>query len=145
MPYLAEALFIDSSAAIALKDPSDQFHSDARHFFESTGNVLWVILNATAHEAFTRARYNIGFHDAITLYDFLKGGAHYQLDFVSDDEREARRLLIKYSDHRLSFHDVLCAAVMKRVGIYKAFAFDHHFYYFGFQIFPGSSQQYSSS
>ncbi len=140
MPYLAEALLVDTSAAIALKDTSDQFHSETLHFFESTENVLWVILNVTTHEAYTRARYNLGFHDAIDLYDFLKDKSTYQLDFVPDDEREARRLLIKYSDHRLSFHDVLCAAVMKRVGIYKAFAFDRHFYCFGFQIFPGPLQ-----
>jgi len=137
MPYLAEALLIDTSAAIAFKDPSDQFHSEALRFFKSTENVLWVILNVTAHETYTRARYNLGFKDAINLYDFLRGGSLYQLDFVPDDEHEARRLLNKYSNHQLSFHDVLCAAVMKRVGIYKAFSFDRHFYYFGFQIFPG--------
>lgn len=140
MPYLAEALLIDTSAAIALKDPADQFHTEALHFFNSTEDIVWVIINTTAHETYTRARYNLGFRDAIDLYDLLRGELPYQLDFREDDERESRRLLIKYSDHSLSFHDVLCAAVMKRVGIYKVFSFDHHFYYFGFQIFPGPSR-----
>jgi predicted nucleic acid-binding protein len=137
MPLYAEAILIDSSAAIALINYKDQFHDEAFRFFNSTENIVWVCFNITAHEAYTRARYDLGFSSAISLYDFLKSNNFYQLNLEPVDEIEARELLDKYADHDLSFHDALCAAVMKRAGIYKAFAFDHHFYYFGFELFPG--------
>jgi len=137
MPYLADAILVDASAAIALRNTKDQFHPIANRFFQVTTNVLWVALNATAHETYTRARYDLGFKQAISLYDFLKKEPLLQLYFQSKDEDEARCLLERYSDQPISFHDALCATVMKRVGIYKVFTFDRHFYSFGFEVFPG--------
>jgi predicted nucleic acid-binding protein len=45
--------------------------------------------------------------------------------------------LEKYSDQKISFHDALCAAVMLRIGAYRAFAFDKHFWIMGFEMLPG--------
>jgi predicted nucleic acid-binding protein len=137
MYFLANAILIDTSAAIALSHQKDQFHIEAQKFFNATDNVVWVTLNATAHETYTRARYDIGFNQAITLYDFLTGKPLYQISFQNDDEKEARSLLERYSDHKISFHDALCASVMKRIGIYRIFSFDYHFFTFGFEVFPG--------
>jgi len=141
MPYFAEAILIDAGAAIALTDKKDQFHVIAKKFFDNTSDILWVSLNATAQESYTRARYDLGFPKAIGLYDFLRGEPLYHIRFESEDEEEASRLLKRYADHIISFHDALCAAVMKRVGIYRAFTFDHHFYNFGFEVLPGTTRQ----
>lgn len=138
MPYLAGAVLIDTSAAIALTNNKDQFHSIAKTFFNVTSDVLWVTMNATVHEAYTRVRYDVGFRQAIDLYDFLKKEPIYHLSFKSKDEDEARVLLERFWDHPLSFHDALCAVVMKRMGIYRAFTFDRHFYCFGFEVLPGN-------
>jgi predicted nucleic acid-binding protein len=136
MPYLAEAVLIDTSAVIALHDNQDQYHRLARTFFDATTDVTWVTLNATAHEAYTRARYSSGFHRALTVYDFLTAEPCYHVTFRQEDEIQARNILQRYSEHDMSFHDALCAAVMKRVGIYRAFTFDRHFLYFGFEVLP---------
>ncbi len=137
MPLLADAILVDTSAAIALDNNNDRFHATAKDFFQNTTDKLWVVLNATEHETYTRVRYDMGFRRAINLYDFLKGDALYQLFFRSSDEDEARLVLERYQEHTLSFHDALCATVMKRFGIYRVFTFDSHFYTFGFEVFPG--------
>ncbi|HDO25522.1 MAG TPA: PIN domain-containing protein [Nitrospirae bacterium] len=137
MPLLADAILVDTSAAIALHSNRDRFHVTANDFFQNTTGKLWVVLNVTKHETYTRARYDMGFRRAINLYDFLTGDPLYQLFFRPSDEDEARLLLERYQEHTLSFHDALCATVMKRFGIYRVFTFDSHFYTFGFEVFPG--------
>lgn len=134
---LEGAILIDTSAVIALHCPSDAAHKAAEAFFQSTTGVLWVALNITAHESYTRARYNSSFKSAITVYDFLKGKSILQVSFDLKGEEEARKLLEKYSEHQISYHDALCAVVMKNTGIYRIFTFDHHFWIMGFEILPG--------
>ncbi|MBM4036055.1 MAG: type II toxin-antitoxin system VapC family toxin [Planctomycetes bacterium] len=137
---LAQVVLIDTSAAVALEDPGDQFHKDAKAFFTSAADVVWASVNVTAHEAFTRARHRLGYEPAICLYDFLTGEEVYRIPFASQDEVQARRQLERFREHRLSFHDALIAAVMKRVGIYRTFAFDRHFWLFGFEVLPGRTR-----
>ena len=135
--FLQQVVLFDSSAAVALGDPSDQFHNDAHLFFSSTTDVIWASLNATAHETFTVARRRLGFSSAIRLYDFMTGCRMYRIIYGREDELQAREHLVRLRDHGLSFHDALAAAVMKRLGIYRMFSFDHHFFLFGFEVLPG--------
>ena len=48
---------IDTSAVVALLDKRDGRHQEAKLFFE-TCSLDWAAVNVTAHEAFTRLRYN---------------------------------------------------------------------------------------
>jgi len=140
MPSLfSNAILIDTSAVIALSNPEDRYYNDAKCFFESSEDILWVVLNCTKHETYTRARYDFDYSRAIFLYDMLSCNTFHQIFFNSEDEKEARSLLERYSDHDLSFHDALCVSVMKKFGIYRAFSFDRHFYIFGFEVFPGGT------
>lgn len=59
------------------------------------------------------------------------------LRFEASDESEALRILDRYVEHSLSFHDALCAATMKRVGIYRIFTFDSDFTILGFETLGG--------
>ena len=139
---MAEVLYegialIDSSAAIALFDETDQYHAEATAFFEAENSIEWVVLNVTSHETFTRYRYSKGLVGALRSYDFMRSGDIHQLGFDRQDEADARGILGRYSDQTLSFHDALCAAVMRRVGIFKVFTFDRDFWILGFQVIPG--------
>ena len=40
---------IDTSAVIALFDPTDRFHKDATILFDSAADLVWFTLNATTH------------------------------------------------------------------------------------------------
>lgn len=137
---LAQAILVDSSAAFALEHGGDQYHEAATEFFESAVGVVWVSLNITAHETYTRARYALGFEKALKLYDFLTGDLFLSMAFTAGDESVARDHLVRFRERRLSFHDALAAAAMKRVGIYRVFSFDNHFYCFGFEVLPGPTR-----
>lgn len=133
------AILIDTSAVIALKDSKDRYHKHANIFFESTEISLWVVLNETTHESYTRARYDFDFEKAIEVHNFLTDDAIMQIAFNKNDEKLTIKMLEKYAEHSISFHDALCAVVMKKVGIYKVFTFDKHFWTFGFEVVPGQT------
>ena len=128
---------VDTSAVVALHDPTDRFHDEARTFLDTTDLSL-VALNVTAHEAFTRGRYDHGLARGRAHFDFLCSSFLRRVSFSCNDEHTAYRLLARYADQPLSFHDALCGAVMLREGIYKVFSFDKDFFTFGFQLLPGT-------
>ena len=137
-PWYEHAALIDSSAVIALHDTIDQFHLDALSFFSKSSDLVWCTLDVTAHELFTRVRYRSSARAALEHFDFLRNSNGFRLyRFLPADEVEARDILTRYSDHTISFHDALCAATMKRLGILRILSFDSDFAVMGFQVFPG--------
>ncbi len=136
------AVLIDTSAVIALHDPTEPCHREARLFYTSQTSVEWFAIDVTSHECFTRARYK---HDSQATarehYDFLRSSSEVRkIEFIADDEVEALSILDRYDDHRLSFHDALCAAVMLRHGIIRVFTFDADFWTMGFEVVPGPTR-----
>ena len=132
-----DAVLVDTSAVIALMDANDQYHQQAQLYFGASAGVRWVALNITSHEAFTRSRYARGLGAALTSYDFLRSAPLTVVTFSADDEVAARELLARYHDQVLSFHDALCAVVMRRLGMYRVFTFDRDFWALGFSVEPG--------
>jgi predicted nucleic acid-binding protein len=51
-----------------------------------------------------------------------------------DDEARARVILRQYSDKTFSYTDATSFAIMERLGVKAAFAFDPHFRQHGFQV-----------
>ena len=99
---------------------------------------MWCTLDVTTHELFTRVRYRAPTIAAWEHFDFLRNTDGFRLyRFSPEDEVEARGILTRYSDHTISFHDALCAAAMKRLGILRIFSFDSDFAVMGFEVFPG--------
>ena len=133
--YEREVL-VDTSAVIALHDPKENKNSVAVEALASISDHNLSALNVTSHESYTRARYDLSYRAASEVYDFLRNQKVNVLCFDKADEIEAKRILDKYEDHDLSFHDALCASVMKRVGIFKIFTFDKHFQIMGFEVIP---------
>jgi predicted nucleic acid-binding protein len=127
---------IDTSAAVALRDPTDSLHREALAYYTGVSGA-WAVLNVTAHEAFTRWRYSRELAGALGCYSFLRDESVWGLEFTDADEHEAVRLLASYEDQVLSFHDALCAAVMLRYGIARVFTFDRDFWVLGFEVVPG--------
>ena len=128
---------IDSSAVVALSEPTDKFHEDAKAFFRKDLGFVWFTVNTTAHEVFTRIRYDKGLENALLQFEFLRAPLFRILAFDDEDEQRARDLLKKYHDQTFSFHDALCAVVMLRFGIYRVFSFDSDFWTLGFEVMPG--------
>jgi predicted nucleic acid-binding protein len=73
-------------------------------------------------------------------YEFLASPTVERLWFDSADEDAAVALLRKYSEHALSFQDALCAVLMLKRGVLKAFTFDADFWTLGFEVVPGPTR-----
>jgi predicted nucleic acid-binding protein len=129
---------VDTSAVLALHDPAEPFHQEARRFFATESTLVWASVDVTSHECFTRVRYRSTLTAALEHYAFLRSSSGFQVyRFSPLDEDEALRIVARYSDQHISFHDALCAAVMKRIGIIKVFTFDRDFAIMGFITLPG--------
>jgi predicted nucleic acid-binding protein len=50
------------------------------------------------------------------------------------DEIRAREIIQTYQDRSFSYTDATSFAVMERLGIRRAFAFDKHFEQYGFEL-----------
>ena len=135
-----DAVLIDTSACVAAFDEEDALHSQATATLgqlAAEAQVLLCAVNVTAHESFTRIRYNARLDAGIDGYSWMRSGGLQTIQFADADEVEALSLIRKYSSVKLSFHDALCAAVMLRLGIYRIFSFDADFWTFGFELIPG--------
>jgi predicted nucleic acid-binding protein len=53
-----------------------------------------------------------------------------------DDELAALDLFETYADQSVSYTDALSFAIMRRLGIERAFSFDRHFVLAGFELWP---------
>jgi len=129
-------VLVDSSAVIALHDQADQNHELAVSAFASSDRH-WIALDITSHECYTSVRYRSSYRAAVEHYSFLREQKIRRVALEDSDEAEALRILSKYQDHSISFHDALCAAAMLRLKIVTIFSFDSHFYSMGFVLLPG--------
>ena len=133
----SSAILIDSCAIVALKSQTDQFHDSAKNYFKFAQGVRWIVMNSTTHESYTRLRYDSDLGTALGAFDWLSDFPFYKIPFENKDEEKARDILERYGEHVVSFHDALCAALMLRIGLYRIFSFDKHFWILGFQVEPG--------
>jgi predicted nucleic acid-binding protein len=53
-----------------------------------------------------------------------------------EDETQALAILRRYVDKTFSYTDATSFAVMERLGLRRAFAFDRHFAQYGFEVAP---------
>lgn len=135
--FLAQAIFIDTSAAMVIDDPQSQYYVPVKTCFETYTSAIWSTLNLTAFETYTRVRYDKGFKKAIRLYTWLKGADFEYFRFTKEDEQHAYEDLKRFNDQKLSFHDALLATVMKRLGVYRILTLDKDFFLYGFEVLPG--------
>jgi predicted nucleic acid-binding protein len=83
-------VLIDTSAVVALLNQSDKFHSDASQFLGSNKEHLrWHSVNVTAHETFTRLRYDHDLRLGLTGYAFLRDSSVTVIHFDTADDKQA--------------------------------------------------------
>lgn len=134
-------IFVDTSVHYALVDKNDPAHRLAREFLEhqSKNEIALVTSNFIVSETYTLItgrlgrRIAIGYIEAIKK-DELKG--LYSIERISmEDEKNAWNILIT-QEQRYSYVDATSFALMKRLGLSTAFAFDKHFKVYGFSVIP---------
>ena len=138
-------IFVDTSAFYALADRSDRHHPSAAEVYgELFQKVQLVTTDYVLVECwFLISRY-LGREAAIKFWDALNTGIVDLVKVEPHDLRRAREIISAFPDQDFSIVDATSFAVMERLEIDKAFAFDDHFrvYRFGkrrekgFEVIP---------
>ena len=131
-------ILVDTSAVFALLDRSDANHRAARDTLEQlrrrrTEPFLTNFIVAESH-ALVLTRLG-----ADTARRWLLGNVWPVERVGEDDESKAVTIVGRYVDKTFSYTDATSFAVMERLRLRTAFAFDPHFHQHGFQVigFPG--------
>jgi len=126
---------VDSSAFFALIAREDRHHKEAAALFTSADHEHWelVTTNATVFEchALLLNRSRPGHQNAIAFLDLIDGD-EYRVERVKRrDEKRTVQLVRAHQDKSYSLCDALSFAVMERLGLSDAIAFDEDFRSYG--------------
>ena len=133
MPYI----FVDTGAWYALLDKSDANHHAAVKLKDSLIHPL-VTSNYIVDEVITISRNRLGYEVAVEIGQKLWDESIANLiRVIPQDEKKAWEIFVTYHDKTFSFTDCTSFALMERIGITEAFAFDEHFTQYGrFIVLP---------
>ncbi|GAF26401.1 predicted nucleic acid-binding protein, contains PIN domain [Moorella thermoacetica Y72] len=129
-----EKIMVDTSAIYALIDRSDDRHEKAKHLFKklSEQDVDLILTNFILAETHALILSRIG-HELAR--EWVKN-LIWKIERVKEeDEKRAREIIIAYQDKPFSYTDATTFAVMERLKLNVALAFDNHFTQFGWQCF----------
>lgn len=124
-------VMVDTSAVYALLDKSDQMHEKAKTCLSRLAQtnseiVLTNFIIAECH-ALLSSRLN---HEIAR--NWLENLCWPVERVTEDDEKRAAKIIIFYKDKSYSYTDATTFAVMERLGLDTAFAYDKHFSQYGF-------------
>ena len=125
--------FVDTSFWVALAFPRDRRHPEARELDEQHLGETLVTSNHVRGETWTVLRRRAGHHIASRAFDLLEEATRLRIEFVARElEEESLRWLRRHDEREYSFVDATSFAVMRKLRIHDAFAFDGDFAAAGF-------------
>ena len=128
---MTDVIFVDTSAYFAILDKSDKNHNKAVSFLEKNDLPL-ITSNLVVIETINLVNSRIGHEPATQLGKKLYNESFTTVvDVTSEDEKKAWQIFQKYSDKDFSLTDCVSFALMERLRIKRAFAFDVHFIQYG--------------
>jgi hypothetical protein len=131
-------IFVDTSAWLALNDRNDQYHSEAVSKLKivTKQKIELITSEYVLDESITIIRYRVSHKAAVVFGDSLMNSTIVTVADITEEERfRAWMLFKKYDDKELSFTDCTSFALMNKLKLRKAFAFDDHFKQIGFEVF----------
>lgn len=132
-------VLVDTSAVYALLDRSDARHATARASLKrlQTARSEPLLTNFILAECHALSLSRLGPEVA---RKWLLTNVWAVEGVTVDDEAKAKEILGKYTDKSFSYTDATSFAVMERLGLRTAFAFDPHFRQYGFRVIGLSGQ-----
>lgn len=126
-------VLVDTSAVYALIDRDDAYHSKAVSLLRSLPRrglrpFLTNFIMAETHALFLS---RLGPEIA---RDWLLRQVWPVERVTPQDEGKAKEIIQRYTDKTFSYTDATSFAVMERLGIREAFAFDPHFRQYGLKV-----------
>ena len=138
----APFVFVDTSAWYALADTSDAHHEAATQYINTLTTPL-VTSTYILDETMTLLRIHLGHGVACRFGEKLRQEQIALLLRITEpDEQRAWDIFVRYDDKVFSFTDCTSFALMERLHIETAFAFDEDFRQYGrFVVLPPLSRQ----
>jgi predicted nucleic acid-binding protein len=128
------AVFVDTSAYVALTDPSDVNNVEAKRVLQRVEKGVWRFVTTNFVLAETHARL-LQTKNRVIALDFLTNVESSDITDVlnvgDDVQQRARELLRRFNDKSYSLCDCLSFATTEVFGITRAWAYDHHFTQYG--------------
>src|SRR3954466_9239349 len=125
-------IFVDTSAWFAATVPSDSNHRAASDFLAATDSVLLVTSDYVFDEYLTLLKVRGEARRAQLLGQQILNEEVCRIEWVTPpDVYKAWTTFSSYRDKGWSFTDCVSRAVIDRLKIDAAFAFDRHFHQFG--------------
>jgi predicted nucleic acid-binding protein len=126
-------IFVDTSFWVALALKPDRRHQEAAGLFAARADSRLVTSNLVVGEVWTFLRSRFGHPTAVSVLNRLESTSRLQLLRIDEDaERDAWAWLRRHDERTYSFVDATSFAVMRRLAIREAFAFDADFAAAGF-------------
>jgi uncharacterized protein len=137
---MIESVFVDTEALFGIKCKADENHKAALHFFNFVleNNVAsFVTTDFILFETVTIVKSRIDAQTTIDTGKQLRNSVHIKIVTITENiVSKAWDIFDTYADKDFSFVDCVSFAVMKELGIRKAFTFDRHFKQFWFEMVP---------
>jgi predicted nucleic acid-binding protein len=126
-------MLVDTGAWYALADRSDRHHKRARGFYlEEAPKGRLVTTDLIVAEGWSLIAAHLGRPAAVTFWETLRTTRISILPLDAVDLEAAWRILQAFPDQTFSFTDCTSFALMERIGVHEAFAFDSHFLVYRF-------------
>jgi predicted nucleic acid-binding protein len=126
-------IFVDSSFWVGLVFPRDNRHAESRALHEAYAGVRLITSNHVRSETWTVLRRRVGHRIAVVALELLESAPRLRIEFVAQElEREALRWLRQHHEREYSFVDATSFALMRKLRIREALAFDGDFAAAGF-------------
>jgi len=122
------SIFVDTSAFYGLADRSDRRHAEAQALYDANAGIeRFYTSDLVMAETWLLIRGRLGRRAAVQWWAGMRAGI-VEVVPTSDADLEAAWWIVqRYGDQDLSLVDCVSFALMERLGIDAAFAFDHHF------------------
>lgn len=126
-------ILVDTSAVYALIDRSDRWHPTAKAALDEIrkSRAEPILTNFVVAECHALLLVRLG---PALARQWLTSNLWSIHRVTVQDEAQAMSIITKYTDKSFSYADATSFAVMERLGIRKAYAFDPHFHQYGFQV-----------
>jgi predicted nucleic acid-binding protein len=133
------AVFIDTSAFVALRNEAEAEHERARRALSKlvAEGVALFTSNYVFAETYTALMVRVGRAEAIEWGRRFRASEAIDLVRLDRDlEEDAWAILERHRDKRWSYVDATSFALLERDGASEAFAFDAHFSQRGLRVLP---------
>lgn len=120
--------FVDTGAFYAMANRRDRYHTTAKAYFLSNfGSSDFVTSNLVFVESWLLIHHRLGATASREFWKSIRSNVVAVLEISAQDLELAWTISEQYGDQDFSLVDCASFAIMERLEITRAFAFDSHF------------------